>query len=186
MGTPIKSARPFVTRVWLSMLVIAVSVAALPAADHVSGKSGGVLVVGQTSEPKTFNPAMAVDQATRDVLSVLSADLVHINRLTLRTELALAKSCVMFAERAGAATPEDPNQSDLVRQIRTLREELNWYYHRVELEQLSRDERSAERLDHLQAQLRSREHAFIRILRDMLRRLADRGAATGDRRWHCR
>jgi CHAT domain-containing protein len=73
----------------------------------------------------------------------------------------------MFADRASAATPEDPNQSELVRQIRTLREELNWYYHRVELEQLSRDERSAERLDHLQAQLRSREHAFIRILRDM-------------------
>ena len=80
------------------MLVIAVSVAALPAADHVSGKSGGVLVIGQTSEPKTFNPAMAVDQGTRDVLSVLSADLVHINRLTLRTELALAKGCVMSAD----------------------------------------------------------------------------------------
>jgi ABC-type transport system substrate-binding protein len=35
---------------------------------------------------------MAVDQGTRDVLSVLSADLVHINRLTLRTEPALAKA----------------------------------------------------------------------------------------------
>ena len=73
----------------------------------------------------------------------------------------------LFADRTVVAAPEDSNQSELVRQIRTLREELNWYYHRVELEQLSRDERSAERLEHLQAQLRSREHAFIRILRDM-------------------
>jgi peptide/nickel transport system substrate-binding protein len=61
-------------------------------------KIGGALVVAQTSEPKTFNPVMAVDQGTRDVLSVLSADLVHINRLTLRTEPALAKSCVVSAD----------------------------------------------------------------------------------------
>jgi peptide/nickel transport system substrate-binding protein len=56
------------------------------------GKHGGVLVVAQSSEPKTFNPVIAVDQPTRH-LSVLSADLIHINRRTLRTELALAKSC---------------------------------------------------------------------------------------------
>src|SRR4029078_1491946 len=98
MGTSVNSARPFARRVLLTALVVAASVAALPAADHVSGKTGGVLVVGQTSEPKTFNPFMAVDHATRDVLSFLSADLVHINRLTLRTDLALAKSCIMSAD----------------------------------------------------------------------------------------
>jgi len=73
----------------------------------------------------------------------------------------------LFADRGSLTGPEDPNQSELVRQIRTLREELNWYYHRVELEQLSRDERSAARLDHLQEQLRTREHAFIRVLREI-------------------
>jgi peptide/nickel transport system substrate-binding protein len=77
---------------------IVATTAALPAADHATGKAGGALVVAQTSEPKTFNPAMPVDQPTRDVVSVLSADLVHINRLTLRTELALAKSCVVSAD----------------------------------------------------------------------------------------
>jgi len=30
----------------------------------------------------------------------------------------------------------EAGQSDLVRKIRDLREELNWYYHRIELEQL--------------------------------------------------
>jgi peptide/nickel transport system substrate-binding protein len=81
----------------VALLVVAAT-AMLPAADHATGKAGGALVVAQTSEPKTFNPAMPVDQATRDVLSVLSADLVHINRLTLRTELALAKSCILSAD----------------------------------------------------------------------------------------
>jgi peptide/nickel transport system substrate-binding protein len=53
---------------------------------------GGSVTVAQTSEPRTLNPAMAADQPTRDVLSICSADLVHINRLTLRTEPALAQS----------------------------------------------------------------------------------------------
>lgn len=53
---------------------------------------GGGVVIAQTSEPRTLNPVTAADQATRDILSILSADLVHINRLTLRTEPALAQS----------------------------------------------------------------------------------------------
>src|SRR6476620_9119595 len=97
MGTTVRPAHSFVRHVMVAIFVVATT-AMLPAADHTMGKAGGALVVAQTSEPKTFNPAMAVDQATRDVLSVLSADLVHINRLTLRTELALAKSCVMSAD----------------------------------------------------------------------------------------
>src|SRR3989442_14851229 len=69
-------------------LLGAVALAAVP----TRGKSGGTLVVAQTSEPKTLNPVTATDQPTRDVLSVMSADLVHINRKTLRPELALARS----------------------------------------------------------------------------------------------
>jgi CHAT domain-containing protein len=62
----------------------------------------------------------------------------------------------------------DASQSELVRQIRVLREELNWYYHRVELEQLGRDgDRSPERLELLQRQLRDREQTFIRVLREL-------------------
>jgi len=62
-------------------------------ATSIPGGPGGTLVVAQTSEPKTFNPATAADQPTRDVLSVMSADLVHINRQTLEPELALARRC---------------------------------------------------------------------------------------------
>jgi peptide/nickel transport system substrate-binding protein len=57
--------------------------------------SGGSVTVAQTSEPKTLNPVLAADQPTRDVLSIMWADLIHINRLTLRTEPGLAESCTI-------------------------------------------------------------------------------------------
>src|SRR3954469_11185839 len=63
------------------------------ASPFTAGRSGGVLVVAQVSEPKTLNPVIAADQPTRDVHALLFADLIHINRRTHRTEMALAKSC---------------------------------------------------------------------------------------------
>jgi peptide/nickel transport system substrate-binding protein len=55
-------------------------------------RAGGTLIVAQAGEPKTLNPVFAADVATRDVLAVLSSDLIHINRRTLQTEPALARS----------------------------------------------------------------------------------------------
>lgn len=56
------------------------------------GRRGGRLVVSLHSEPKTLNPVTALDQPSRTVLSLLNADLVHINRATQMTEPALARS----------------------------------------------------------------------------------------------
>ena len=56
------------------------------------GVMGGRLVVSLLAEPKTLNPVLAVDQVSRDVIRCLHADLIHINRLSQRTEPALAKS----------------------------------------------------------------------------------------------
>jgi len=56
------------------------------------GHYGGVLTVGQRSEPKTLNPATATDAPSREVIGRLTADLIHINRASQRTEPALAKS----------------------------------------------------------------------------------------------
>jgi peptide/nickel transport system substrate-binding protein len=56
------------------------------------GHYGGVLTVGQRSEPKTLNPATAADAPSREVIGRLTADLIHINRASQRTEPALAKS----------------------------------------------------------------------------------------------
>src|SRR5207237_4570450 len=56
------------------------------------GKPGGGLVVAQRVEPKTFNPVMALDNPSRDVIWRMMADLIHINRQAQQTEPALAKS----------------------------------------------------------------------------------------------
>src|SRR5262249_1897422 len=57
-----------------------------------AGRPGGRLVVALRSEPKTFNPVTATDAASREVYGRTTADLVHINRETLREEPALARS----------------------------------------------------------------------------------------------
>jgi peptide/nickel transport system substrate-binding protein len=44
------------------------------------------------AEPKTLNPLIAADGPSREVISAMQADLVHINRATQLTEPALAKS----------------------------------------------------------------------------------------------
>jgi peptide/nickel transport system substrate-binding protein len=55
------------------------------------GRAGGRLVVAQRAEPKTLNPITALDNPSRDVIRCTTADLVHINRQTHKTEPALAK-----------------------------------------------------------------------------------------------
>jgi peptide/nickel transport system substrate-binding protein len=61
-------------------------------ADGAPGHAGGRLVIALRSEPKTLNPALALDEPSRDVIRCLSADLIHINRGSLKTEPSLAKS----------------------------------------------------------------------------------------------
>jgi peptide/nickel transport system substrate-binding protein len=56
------------------------------------GRPGGRLVTAQRTEPKTLNWAVAADSGSREVLQRLMADLIHINRQSLSTEPALAKS----------------------------------------------------------------------------------------------
>ena len=55
------------------------------------GRLGGRLVLAQRSEPKTFNPVLAADNASREIIHRMMADLIHINRETHKTEPALAK-----------------------------------------------------------------------------------------------
>ncbi|MGB8476084.1 MAG: ABC transporter substrate-binding protein [Candidatus Acidiferrum sp.] len=56
------------------------------------GRPGGRLVVALRAEPKTLNPLTAADAPSREVIAVMQADLIHINRATQLTEPALAKS----------------------------------------------------------------------------------------------
>jgi peptide/nickel transport system substrate-binding protein len=56
------------------------------------GRYGGRVVVAERTEPKTLNPITAIDLASRDVIRLTNADLIHINCRTQQTGPALAKS----------------------------------------------------------------------------------------------
>jgi peptide/nickel transport system substrate-binding protein len=66
--------------------------------DNPIGHSGGRLVVALRSEPKTLNPVLAVDAPSRDIIRCLTADLIHINRESEKTEPALAKSWTVSSD----------------------------------------------------------------------------------------
>jgi len=66
--------------------------------DNSPGHRGGRLVMALRSEPKTLNPVLAADETSRNLLECLTADLIHINRRTQKTESALAKSWSVSAD----------------------------------------------------------------------------------------
>lgn len=94
----------FRLQVWLAFFLLVLLTAAAQAQNSqlrtgeellqvpVDGQHGGRLVFSLRSEPRTLNPAMAVDSASREVIHRMMADLVHINRATQNTEASLAKS----------------------------------------------------------------------------------------------
>jgi CHAT domain-containing protein/Tfp pilus assembly protein PilF len=83
-------------------------------------------------------------------------------------EAAKSRSMTEMIFQSGQSLPMgDPGQSELVRRIRDLREELNWYYHRIELEQLRPEESSSKRLQQLQEKAVSHENELLRTLREL-------------------
>jgi len=83
-------------------------------------------------------------------------------------EAAKSRSMIEMIFQSGQSLPlGDSGQSDLVRRIRDLREELNWYYHRIELEQLRPEEKSTQRLESLQEKAQSQEKELLRTLREL-------------------
>jgi CHAT domain-containing protein/tetratricopeptide (TPR) repeat protein len=83
-------------------------------------------------------------------------------------EAAKSRSMTEMIFQSGQSLPlGDSGQSELVRRIRDLREELNWYYHRIELEQLRPEDLSAKRLQQLQEKAVSHENELLRTLREL-------------------
>jgi len=83
-------------------------------------------------------------------------------------EAAKSRSMTEMIFQGGQSLPlGDAGQSELVRRIRDLREELNWYYHRIELEQLRPEDTSAKRLEQLQENALSHENELLRTLREL-------------------
>jgi len=83
-------------------------------------------------------------------------------------EAAKSRSMTEMIFQSGQSLPlGDAGQSDLVRRIRDLREELNWYYHRIELEQLRPEDKTRERLESLHEKAQSHEKELLRTLREL-------------------
>jgi CHAT domain-containing protein len=83
-------------------------------------------------------------------------------------ELAKSRSLAeLLVHPEQAFHSPDAGQSGLVRRIREMREELNWYYRRIELEQLRAEEPSPERIEKLQKQAHDHENELLRALREI-------------------
>lgn len=102
---------------------------------------------------------------------------LHLSDETSKTAAAEVFACIEAAKsrsmteiifQSGQSLPmRDSGHSELVGRIRDLREELNWYYHRIELEQLRPEESSSRRLQQLQERAVSHENELLRTLREL-------------------
>jgi peptide/nickel transport system substrate-binding protein len=72
-----------------TILQCAISLVPLVAAEPVPG---GILRVAQRAEPRTFNPVIAIDAPSREVIRRMHGDLISIDRSTLKAVPALAES----------------------------------------------------------------------------------------------
>jgi CHAT domain-containing protein len=83
-------------------------------------------------------------------------------------EMAKSRSLAELLVHHPQALPEAPGgQSGLVRKIREMREELNWYYRRLEIEQLQTSTLSPERIEQLRHKAVTHENNLLRALREL-------------------
>jgi CHAT domain-containing protein/Tfp pilus assembly protein PilF len=62
---------------------------------------------------------------------------------------------------------DESSQSELARRVRGLREELNWYYHRLQYEGFSGADPSPDVERELRSKMRQRENEFAHLMRDL-------------------
>ncbi len=83
-------------------------------------------------------------------------------------ELAKSRSLVeLLLQYRPAVADADEGQSGLVRRIREMREDLNWYYRRLEIEQLRSEDSNPARIQKLEAEALKHENELLRVLRDL-------------------
>ena len=83
-------------------------------------------------------------------------------------ELAKSRSLVeLLLQYRPAVAEAEEGQSGLVRRIREMREDLNWYYRRLEIEQLRSEDSSPARIKKLEAEALAHENELLRVLRDL-------------------
>ena len=82
-------------------------------------------------------------------------------------EQAKSRSLQELILRGATPAAGSAGKSELVRRVGELREELNWYYHRIEAEQMAPEERTGDRLERLQSEVRAHENELLGVLREL-------------------
>ena len=83
-------------------------------------------------------------------------------------ELAKSRSLTELMFQRRQTLPDTKlGQSELVHRIRELREELNWYQHRIELEQVRPEKNAAARIEFLRTEAQGREKALLAVLSEL-------------------
>jgi len=96
--------------------------------------------------------------------------------MELAKSRSLAELLMQHGQAFGAV---EAGQSGLVRRIREMREELNWYYRRIEVEQLRAEAPSQERIEKLQQQALAHENELLRALRELPASRTEGGLRSG-------
>ena len=73
----------------------------------------------------------------------------------------------LMAFRAHVLPPKTATRSNLVESIRSLREELNWYYRQIDLRQMTRRDGSLDELDELRLRSQGKEQQLARTLDEL-------------------
>lgn len=83
-------------------------------------------------------------------------------------EMAKSRSLAELLMQPGQPRPSpEPGQSDSVRRIREMREELHWYYRRIEIEELSAEAGAPKRIADLQKAALNGENKLLRAVREI-------------------
>jgi CHAT domain-containing protein len=83
-------------------------------------------------------------------------------------EQAKSRSLAELLMQPGHPLPwPEPGGSGLLPRIREMREEIHWYYRRIEIEELSAEVGAPKRVVELQKQALDREHKLLRALREL-------------------
>lgn len=83
-------------------------------------------------------------------------------------EMAKSRSLAeLLVHHASVVPAPEGGQSGLVRRIREMREELNWYYRRIEREQLQSEESAPARIEDLRQRALAQENELLRALHEL-------------------
>ena len=121
----------------------------------------------QTEEQKipAIDDKSAIYESLVDLLVRRRPNMAAREQAFLFVEKSKSRSLTdLLAFRAYALPTTHPGRSKLADQVRKLREELNWYYRQIDLQEMRTEERSLTDVDALRRYSRQQENRLIRTL----------------------